>query len=75
MLSDYALWNYTQERGKTELEFVLAERLHALNDEVAELEAAQVAIEDLQNEMAALQNDIDELQAHIDATRGYGPDK
>jgi len=67
MLSDYALWNYVQERGKTELEFVMAERLYELNDEAAELETALDTMGDLQAEIAALQADVDALHAQLDA--------
>jgi predicted nucleic acid-binding Zn-ribbon protein len=75
MLSDYALWDYTQTQGKTELELVLAERLFDLTDAAVELDAAKGDIGELQTEIDALKAEVAELQAHIDATRGYAPDE
>jgi hypothetical protein len=66
MMHDCELTHYAKERGTTELEFVLLERLCTLLDVDEQLEAAQVTIEDLQNDMAALKADIDDYKIQID---------
>lgn len=66
MLSDTALADAAQYCDN-DLALVLGERLHDLIDVDAQLEAAQVVIEDLQNDMAALKADIADLQAQLDA--------
>jgi hypothetical protein len=67
MLSDAALADAARYCDN-DLALVLGERLRDLLDVDDELEAARDTIKELQA-------DIAELQAHIDATRGYGPDK
>ena len=66
MLSDTALADAARHCDN-DLALVLGERLHDLIDVDAQLEAAQVTIEDLQNDMAALKADIADLQAQLDA--------
>ena len=74
MLSDSGLIDAARA-GDNELALVLAERLSALTDAQEELEQLQILYDRLVAENNALRDDMAELQAHIDATRGYGPDK
>jgi hypothetical protein len=81
MLDDDGLINEGRD-SMDELAIVLADRLAELADVAASLEAAQAAIEDLTEDRDywelvanAREEDLEALQAHIDATRGYGPDE
>jgi peptidoglycan hydrolase CwlO-like protein len=90
MLKDRELINMGRERDSgDDLVLVLTERLAELADVAALLEAAAVKIEDLEAEIEEItssreywrieatdaQDALEALQAHIDATRGYGPDE
>jgi hypothetical protein len=74
MLSDSALAEAARYCDN-DLALVLGERLSALTDAQEELEALQILYDRLVAENNALLDDMAELQAHIDATRGYGPDE
>jgi hypothetical protein len=74
MLSDTALAEAARYCDN-DLALVLGERLSALTDAQEELEALQILYDRLVAENNALLDDMAELQAHIDATRGYGPDE
>lgn len=74
MLDDDGLINEGRD-SMNELAIVLAERLAMLTDAQEELEALQILYDRLVAENNALLDDMAELQAHIDATRGYGPDE
>jgi cell division protein FtsB len=74
MLSDTALADAARYCDN-DLALVLGERLHDLIDAQEELEALQILYDRLVAENNALRDDMAELQAHIDATRGYGPDE
>ena len=74
MLDDDGLINEGRD-SMDELAIVLAERLAMLTDAQEELEALQILYDRLVAENNALRDDMAELQAHIDATRGYGPDE
>jgi hypothetical protein len=65
MLSDTALAEAARYCDN-DLALVLGERLHDLIDVEDQLEAAQVTIEDLQNDMAALDAERVELEAQLD---------
>ncbi len=67
MMHDCELTQYAKDNVRTELEFVLLERLCALVDVDKQLEAAQVTIEDLQTEIAELRADIADLRTQLDA--------
>jgi hypothetical protein len=58
-----------------DLALVLGERLHDLLDVEEQLEDAKGEIKTLDHRVEWLKAEVAELQAHIDATRGYGPDK
>jgi hypothetical protein len=83
MLSNRELINMGRERDSgDDLVLVLAERLSDLAHFKAHLEAAQAEIDDLTEDRDywelkanASQEELEALQAHIDATRGYGPDE
>jgi hypothetical protein len=75
MMHDCELTHYAKEHGTTELEFVLLERLCTLLDVDEQLEDAKGEIRDLDHRVEWLKAEVAELQAHIDATRGYGPDE
>ena len=74
MLSDAALTEAARYCDN-DLALVLGERLETLTDAQEELEALQILYDRLVAENNALLDDMAELQAHIDATRGYGPDE
>jgi succinylglutamate desuccinylase len=74
MLSDTALAEAARYCDN-DLALVLGERLETLTDAQEELEALQILYDRLVAENNALLDDMAELQAHIDATRGYGPDE
>lgn len=75
MMHDVELTRYAQDNVRTELEFVLLERLERLIDVEDELEDAKGEIKTLDHRVEWLKAEVAELQAHIDATRGYGPDE
>ena len=75
MMHDCELTRYAQDNVRTELEFVLLERLERLIDVEDELEDAKGEIKTLDHRVEWLKAEVAELQAHIDATRGYGPDE
>ena len=58
-----------------DLALVLGERLHDLLDVEEQLEDAKGEIKTLDHRVEWLKAEVAELQAHIDATRGYGPDE
>jgi cell division protein FtsB len=74
MLSDTALADAARYCDN-DLAIVLGERLHDLLDVEAQLEDAKGEIRDLDHRVEWLKAEVAELQAHIDATRGYGPDE
>jgi hypothetical protein len=74
MLSDSALAEAARYCDN-DLALVLGERLDSLLNVEEELEALQILYDRLVAENNALRDDMAELQAHIDATRGYGPDE
>jgi succinylglutamate desuccinylase len=74
MLSDAALTEAARYCDN-DLALVLGERLETLTNAQEELEALQILYDRLVAENNALRDDMAEVQAHIDATRGYGPDE
>lgn len=81
MLSDSELVRTALDRNH-ELAVVLGERLAELLNAEEQLEAAQAEIEEItasreywRIEATDAQDALEALQAHIDATRGYGPDE
>lgn len=74
MLSDAALTEAARYCDN-DLALVLGERLETLTDAQEQLEQLQILYDRLVAENNALRDDMAELQAHIDATRGYGPDE
>jgi predicted nucleic acid-binding Zn-ribbon protein len=74
MLSDSALAEAARYCDN-DLALVLGERLRDLLDVEDELEDAKGEIKTLDHRVEWLKAEVAELQAHIDATRGYGPDK
>lgn len=68
MMHDRELTRYAADNVRTELEFVLLERLERLVDVDDELERAQMAVEDLQTEIAELKAEAAVLQASLDRT-------
>lgn len=66
MMHDCELTRYAQENVRTELEFILLERLERLVGVDDELERAQMAVEDLQTEIAELKTDIERQKVEID---------
>jgi predicted nucleic acid-binding Zn-ribbon protein len=74
MLSDSALAEAARYCDN-DLALVLGERLRDLLDVEDELEDAKGEIKTLDHRVEWLKAEVAELQAHIDATRGYGPDE
>ena len=74
MLSDTALADAARHCDN-DLALVLGERLHDLLDVEEQLEDAKGEIRTLDHRVEWLKAEVAELQAHIDATRGYGPDE
>jgi archaellum component FlaC len=74
MLSDTALAEAARYCDN-DLALVLGERLERLIGIDDELEDAKGEIKTLDHRVEWLKAEVAELQAHIDATRGYGPDK
>ena len=74
MLSDSALAEAARYCDN-DLALVLGERLRDLLDVKEQLEDAKGEIRDLDHRVEWLKAEVAELQAHIDATRGYGPDE
>ena len=60
MMHDVELTRYAQDNVRTELEFVLLERLERLIDAVDELEALQIQYDRLVAENNALRDDMAE---------------
>lgn len=67
MMHDCELTRYAQDNVRTELEFVLLERLERLIDADAQLEAAQDEILELTASRDHWQAEADMLQAQLDA--------
>jgi hypothetical protein len=74
MLSDSELVRTALDRNH-ELAVVLAERLAELLDVEDQLEDAKKLIDELSDSRDSWIEEAAALQAHIDATRGYGPDE
>jgi predicted nucleic acid-binding Zn-ribbon protein len=74
MLSDSELVRTALDRNH-ELAVVLAERLSELLDVEDQLEDAKKEIVELNDRLDRWMEEANDLQAHIDATRGYGPDE
>ncbi len=74
MLSDTALADAARYCDN-DLALVLGERLRDLLDVEDQLEDAKGEIKTLDHRVEWLKAEVAELQAHIDATRGYGPDE
>jgi hypothetical protein len=74
MMHDRELTRYAQDNVRTELEFVLLERLEQVGDLSDQLEAAQAEIEDLTSsceywrlEATDAQDALEALQAQLEA--------
>ena len=67
MMHDCELTRYAADNVRTELEFVLLERLERLVDIDDELEDARGIIKELQAEIDALDDEVTAMEAQIDA--------